>query len=147
MKRIFILVCILSLFLLGCSDSHPEGWKSGDLKDYITNYNEVEDALKEVFNTSKVSIKQSDTTCSDIDTLSNFGNGEFYIISNDIEFQVVCKDHIATILHYNDGAENTYIYTATGKKDQNNNVINALSDIVNDGINSVSDIIDDISGE
>ena len=138
MKRIFILVCILSLFLLGCNSNHPEGWKSGNLEDYITNYNEVEDALKEVFNTFTVSIKQSDSTCSDIDTLSNFGNGNFYIISNNIEFQVICKNKIASVLSYNNGSSRTIAYTKT-EKDRLNQDNKGLIGLGNDIVNLITD--------
>lgn len=148
MKRIIILICVISLFLLGCANSHPEGWKSGNLKDYITNYSEVEDALKEVFNTNDISIKQCDDKCSDIDTLSNFGNGSFYIVSNDIEFNVICKDKIATTLYYNNGAGQAIVYTKTEQENRNNinlGIGNTATEIGNKISKTTNDLLSDVT--
>ena len=110
---IFVLTILTSiLFVSGCTGKSAKN----TLSQYITNYDEVNTILCEELNATEIKTSQSNNFTSDINTLEAFGNGNYWITANDIDFGVHCENHIATIIEYNNGAVIKTIRTPTYEK-------------------------------
>lgn len=122
MKKLCLMLVtiIMIMTLIGC-----ESKDENKLESYVDNYNEVVDVICKEFNTDNISIAaDSDkNTKENLSTLKQFGNGNYYIIVNDISFCISCSDRIACLVGYDNGSEYKVLYTKSdnGKAHDPNN--------------------------
>ena len=93
MKKVLCLVLVMSCILALCA-CKPKS----ELSKYITNYNEVTEALEDCFSHPKI------TNEGPRSEVQEFGKGYWTLYVNDVKVTVLVYDHAAVSLKYYDGS-------------------------------------------
>lgn len=105
MKKVLCLVLVMSCILALCA-CKPKS----ELSKYITNYNEVTEALEDCFSHPKITNEGSSSE------VQEFGKGYWALYVNDIKVTVHVYNHVAISFEYYDGSHKQYAYLPGGDR-------------------------------
>lgn len=109
-KTIIVFLVITVVLVMGCSSNNTV---KKELGQYINNYEEVYSIICDELSVDDVKLERCKDEESEINTLSNFGNGIYWISAKGINFAVACENHIAQGILYNNGSITKSIPTPT----------------------------------
>ena len=105
MKKVLCLVLVMSCILALCA-CKPKS----ELSKYITNYNEVTEALEDRFSHPKITNEGSSSE------VQEFGKGYWVLYVNDVKVKVHVYNHVAISFEYYDGSHTQYVYLPGGDR-------------------------------
>ena len=135
MKKVMCLVLVMSCILALCA-CKPKS----ELSKYITNYNEVTEALEDCFSHPKITNEEPRSE------VQEFGKGYWFLYVNDVKVTVHVYNHVAISFEYYDGSHKQFAYLPGGDRLMEQIIYNTrgVNLVINEGV--IQEVIDNPDG-